>query len=100
MYDKNDKRRIYQLISMYIEKKIDEETFCNDFLSSYDLYLDYETLSEEEYEAFSELGKIASRFSEYEEDIIKYPGLYSTKESLNQKIVEIRNRLAKFFNEY
>ncbi len=99
MYERTDKRRIYQLIDMYLAKKIDEITFCSDFVSSYDLELDYETLTEEEHIAFSELGKIASRFSEFEEDIKKYPGIYYTKDDLMQKIIETKEKLVKFFKE-
>lgn len=82
---------------MYLQDKIDESTFCNDFIPSYDQELDYETLSAEEHQAFSELGKIASRFSEIEEDIMKYPGVYYTKEQLDKKIKETKEKLNKYF---
>jgi hypothetical protein len=99
MYERSDKRRIYQLIDMYLAEKIDESTFCGDFIPSYDLELDYDTLTDEEHQAFSELGKIASRFSEFEEDIKKYPGVYYTKEELKQKIIETKSKLEKYFKE-
>jgi hypothetical protein len=99
MDERADKRRIYELINMYLDKKIDEANFCKEFLIFYDLYLDYETLSTEERTAFSELGKIASRFSEFEEDIKKHPGIYYTKEELNEKTVEVKNNLTCFFEE-
>ncbi len=97
MYEKSDKRRIYQLIDMYLTQKIDEAAFCADFVPSYDLELDYDTLTDEEHRAFAELGQIASRFSEFEEDIKKYPGVYYTKEDLRQKIIETREKLKKYF---
>jgi hypothetical protein len=99
MYERKDKRRIYQLIDMYLAEKIDEATFCSDFIPSYDLELDYDTLTDEEHQALSELGKIASRFSEFEEDIKKYPGIYYTKNELKKKIIETKRKLERYFNE-
>jgi len=37
MYERIDKRRIYQLIDMYLSEKINEAAFCSDFVPSYDL---------------------------------------------------------------
>jgi hypothetical protein len=99
MYQKSDKRRIYQLIDMYLAQKINEAAFCADFIPSYDLELDYDTLTDEEHLVFSELGKIAGRFSGFEEDIRKYPGVYYTKEELRQKIIETKEKLKKYFEE-
>lgn len=82
---------------MYLAEKIDEAAFCDDFIPSYDLELDYDTLTDEEHEAFSELGKIVCRFSEFEDDIKNYPGVYRTKEEVRQKIIETREILQKYF---
>ena len=99
MYEKTDKRRIYQLIEMYLSEKIDEAAFCRDFVSSYYTELDYDTLTEEEHIDFSELGKVASRFSEFAEDIKKYPGTYFTKEEIKNAIIETKEKLKKHFEE-
>lgn len=99
MYEKNDKRRIYKLIDIYLSGKINESTFCNEFYSSYDLELDYDTLMEDEYKVFYELSEITCRFSEFEEDIRKYPGVYRTKEEVKQKIIETKEKLKKHFEE-
>jgi hypothetical protein len=97
MYEKTDKRRIYQLIDMYLSDKINESTFCHEFYCSYDLELDYDSLREDEHKVFYELSEIASRFSEFEEDIRKYPGVYYTKEDLRKKIIETKEKLKKYF---
>ena len=99
MYERTDKRRIYQLINMYLAEKIDEATFCNEFYCSYDLELDYDNLTNEEHQVLSELGKFASRFSEFYEDIKKYPGVYYTKNELRTKIIETKQKLEKHFNK-
>jgi hypothetical protein len=85
-FTRSDKRKIYQLIDLLLSHKISESTFCHEFCCSYDLELDYDTLTAEEYKAFSALGEITSRFSEFEEDIKKYPGTYYTKDELKEKI--------------
>lgn len=97
MYERTDKRRIYQLIDIYLSDKINESTFCHEFYCSYDLELDYDTLMEDEYKAFYELSEITIRFSEFEEDIKKYPGVYRTKEEVKQKIIETKEKLKKYF---
>jgi len=100
MYDKTDKRWIYQLIDMYLSDKINESTFCHEFYCSFDLELDYDTLMEDEYKAFYELSEITIRFSEFEEDFKKYPGTYYTKEELKKKIIETKEKLEKYIEEF
>ena len=98
MYEKTDKRRIYKLIDMYLSDKINESTFCHEFYCSYDLELDYDTLTEDEHKAFYELSEITSRFSEFVKDIEEYPGVYHTKAEVKQKIVETKEKLKKNFD--
>ena len=99
MYEKTDKRRIYELIDMYLNEKIDAPTFCYEFYFSYDLELDHKLLTEDEYKAFYELSQTTSRFSEFKEDFEKYPGVYRTKEELKQKITQTKHELKKYFKE-
>lgn len=101
MYERTDKRRIYQLIEMYLSGQIDEVSFCDEFYESYDLEVDHSTLTKEERKAFIELGVVAGRFSEFEEDHKKYPGTYYTKEKLKQQILKTKEDLKQqwFFEE-
>ncbi len=46
----------------------------DEFYYSYDLKIDYDTLSPAEYAAFSELEKVSSRFSHFNEDLKKTSG--------------------------
>lgn len=100
MYQNTDKRLIYQIINMYLSGNMDEYTFCHNFYCSYDLELDHNTLNQEERKAFLELSTVAGRFSESEEDIKKYPGVYYTKAELKNKIIETKKQLATCFMEY
>jgi hypothetical protein len=93
MFPKDDKRRLYQLIDMFLAKQITASVFCDEFYYSYDLEIDYDTLSALEYSAFSELEKVSSRFSQFNEDLEKYPGVYYNEEELKQKILETKEKL-------
>jgi hypothetical protein len=95
MYTKNDKRRLYWLIECFIEKKIDESTFCNEFYYSYDLEIDVNDLNEQELNLFDELNAIASRFSPYESDYNLDKRAFTTKEQLREKIAEVYIKLKK-----
>lgn len=93
MFEKDDKRRIYWLIDQYISGNITERSFCDEFYYCFDLELDYTFLSEKEYRVFSELGKVVSRFSEYDEDHKLDKNAFYTLEQLNEKVIESKDQL-------
>lgn len=99
MYEKNNKRKIYQLIDTYLSGEINESIFCHEFYVTYDLELDHDTLNADEYRAFYDLSEITSRFSEFEKDIKEHPGVYHTKEEVKKKVLETRYNLEKRFKE-
>lgn len=43
MFDKKDKRRLYQLMDMYVAGTITASVFCDEFYYCYDLELDNTT---------------------------------------------------------
>ena len=63
MYAKNDKRRLYQLMDMYVDGVITASVFCDEFYYAYDLEIADKDLTETERYMFTELDKISSRFS-------------------------------------
>jgi hypothetical protein len=93
MFEKKDKRRLSWLIDMYLEGKITARTFCDEYYYSYDLEIDNKDLNELEQQAFSELSKISSRFSEFPEDHAALPRGFYTEEQLKKKIEETKKRL-------
>lgn len=93
MFSKDDKRRLYQLMDMFLAKQLSASVFCDEFYYSYDLEIDYDTLTPEEYTAFSELKKVSGRFSQFDEDFEKYPGVYYNEAELKQKIIETKEKL-------
>ena len=70
--DEDYSKKLYQLLMDYLAKKIDTETFSDDFTIIYDLHVDYDTLSAEEQKLFGELSEITSRFSPFEEDLKEF----------------------------
>ena len=80
---------------MYLSGNISDKVFCDEFYYSYDLEIDLDTLTNIEKKAFSELSTGSDRFSEFEEDHIKYPKgfLYRSrvvaKDNRNQREVTI-----------
>ena len=99
MHPKTDKRRLYELMERFLDGKMDEPNFCDEFYYSYDLSLDYDTLTNEENHAFKELSNITSRFSEFEEEHKELPDFFYTKEELQQQIIETKNVLHEYFDK-
>ncbi|RAW01165.1 hypothetical protein [Pseudochryseolinea flava] len=93
MFEKNDKRRLYWLIDQYLLGKMNGWTFCNEYYYSYSLELKDEDLSKLEQFVFSELDKITSRYTDVQEDLVKYPGVYYNEEELRQKVIETKEKL-------
>lgn len=93
MFEKNDKRRLYWLIDQYLSEQINGWTFCNEYYYSYSLEIKSCDLTDIEQSAFSELDKISSRYTDVQEDLLKYPGTYYNEEQLKQKIIETKMRL-------
>lgn len=88
MFPKNDKRRLYQLMDMYLGGVINGWTFCDEFYYSYSLEIMDDDLSDREQFAFSQLSKITYRYTNIQEDLIKYPATYYDDNALKQKIIE------------
>lgn len=96
MYAINDKRRLYQLIEMYLSNKISTTVFCDEFYNCYDLELDKSNFSEIEIQKFEELNKVSSRYSQYEEDFKLDPKAFATDEEVYEKVKETQYNLKSF----
>ena len=93
MYKKNDIRRLYWLIEEYLKGSINEATFCDEFYYSYDLEIDKISLNDIEKSAFSELGKVTSRFSQHEDDHKLDARAFVSAEELRKKVIETKEKL-------
>ncbi|CAG5067310.1 hypothetical protein DYBT9623_00030 [Dyadobacter sp. CECT 9623] len=80
-------------MDMYLYDEISAKTFSDEFYYSYDLEVDIESLVEIEKEAFAELSKVSDRFSEFEDDHLKFPLGFFNAYKLKQKIIETKEKL-------
>lgn len=87
MYQKNDKRYLYQLISMFLRGEISPSSFCDSFYYSYDLgNIDQSTISALEKENFDHIKTATDRFSPYENDHTIAPKAFCTEEELYNRV--------------
>lgn len=93
MFKKDDKRYLYWIIEEYLENHISSRVFCDSFYEAYDLELNSRDLSSIELKVFSQLGTIANRFSEFQEDIDQYPGVYFSEVELKEAIMSAKKKL-------
>ena len=80
-------------MDLFLEEQILASVFCDEFYYSYDLEIDNDDLTQEEQQAFSDLSKVSSRFSQFEDDLKNYPGVYYSTEELRKKIRETKEKL-------
>ena len=93
MYERSDKRYIYNLINDYLESKIDEVALCDGMYSSYVHEIDETTLNDAESEVFSELEMVTKRFSEFDSDHKLDPKAFTTKEEVKKAVIEAKKKL-------
>jgi hypothetical protein len=94
------KNKLWRLIQEYLDQKIDEVIFCHNFFLIYIHEIDYEDFDDQEKIILSELSEVSGRFSEFESDHQKYPGVYYTKAELAAQIKDTKIKLMKIHPEY
>jgi len=100
MYAKNDKRRLYWLMSSYLEGTINESVFCDEFYYSYDLEIrGSNTLCQEEIDLFKELNLTSSRYSPYKSDHELDSKAFTTEKQLRDKVYEVYSKLSKYSDD-
>lgn len=82
------KEQLWYLIKGVVNGSYQVNIFCDEFTRVYYFETDYEALTEHEQYMFSEMAKMAVRYSEYEEDL-KIPHLYFSDEEIISKAKEI-----------
>ncbi len=93
MFEKRDKKRLYWLVNQFLSEKINARFFCDEYYYSYDLEIDDGDLTKLEREIFQELSVIVGRFSEFEDDIKKYPDTYITEGQLKENVQTFQKKL-------
>lgn len=82
------KEKLIYLVKEYIKGKYDTNTFCDQFTLIYDIETDYELLTEQENELFSQITQYTSRYSQYEEDL-RIPNMYYNEKNVFDKVKEV-----------
>ncbi|MCW3121411.1 MAG: magnesium and cobalt transport protein CorA [Flavipsychrobacter sp.] len=93
IYEAGDKRRLYYLIDLYSQGKINEPVFSREFCQLFDHEIEYEVLTPLEETVFDHLSNVASRYSSFEKDHILYPGVFYTVAELKEAIVNAKEEL-------
>lgn len=70
MLKNNDVSKLYQLIDLYLAKRINETEFCDKFFDIYDIIMNINDLNDIEKKVFDNLNKLVGDFLEYKD---KYP---------------------------
>lgn len=96
----SNKKYLYALIDAYLEKKLDEKTFCDNFYKAFDLGERSSELDQSEELIFDELGFVVGRFSSHEEDLKKMPNFFYNKNQLAAMIHKTKQELMKIHPEY
>lgn len=98
MYSQGDKRRLNQLIKMYLSNKITTTVFCDEVYYCFDLELESSELTDEEKRYFRKLDNVTSRYSEFEEDFKLAPRAFNTDKDVYEKAKETRCNLSSLFS--
>lgn len=70
------KEKLLYLISHYKSGNYSTDDFCNLYINAFVHENESNDFTNEEWEQFEQLMHIASRYSPYVEDIVKYPKVY------------------------
>jgi len=87
------RKKIFKLITDFYFGRIGAEKFCTSFYILYDLELAEDELTDLENQILDDLSLIVDRYSDVEDDHIKYPGAYTTIEQLKYSTSEAFKKL-------
>ncbi|ASA57926.1 hypothetical protein RND59_00610 [Vibrio ruber] len=88
----NPKEKILYLLREYEAGNYETEDFCNEYTQIFNIELDYDSLSEAEYESLEELSNFTARFSPFEEDL-KIINVYYDEKQVREKTRELIKKL-------
>ena len=88
----NPKEKLFYLLREYKAGNYKTEIFCDEYTQVFNIELDYDTLSEAEYELLEELSNFTARFSPFEEDL-KIPNVYYDEKQVREKASEVIEKL-------
>ncbi|AQP60432.1 hypothetical protein [Listeria monocytogenes] len=87
------KEQLYFLLNGMDNGEIEINTFINQFIKIFDLEIDYDELSKDEYTILGNVSDMAARFSDSEEDL-KLPNVYYSEKQVREEVTRSLEALA------
>lgn len=87
------KEQLYFLLNGMDNGEIEINTFINQFIKIFDLEIDYDELSKDEYTILGNVSDMAARFSDSEEDL-KLPNVYYSEKQIREEVTRSLEALA------
>lgn len=87
------KEQLYFLLNGLDNGEIEINTFINQFIKIFDLEIDYDELSKDEYTILGNVSDMAARFSDSEEDL-KLPNVYYSEKQVREEVTRSLEALA------
>ncbi|WP_420214901.1 hypothetical protein [Listeria monocytogenes] len=87
------KEQLYFLLNGLDNGEIEINNFTNQFMKIFDLEIDYDELSKEEYTILGNVSDMATRFSDSEEDL-KLPNVYYSEKQIREEVTRSLEALA------
>ncbi|EAD1191977.1 TPA: hypothetical protein IQC28_002266 [Listeria monocytogenes] len=87
------KEQLYFLLNGLDNGEIEINNFINQFIKIFDLEIDYDELSKDEYTILGNVSDMAARFSDSEEDL-KLPNVYYSEKQVREEVTRSLEALA------
>ncbi|MBV1214014.1 hypothetical protein J0N64_03480 [Listeria monocytogenes] len=87
------KEQLYFLLNGLVNGEIEINTFTNQFMKIFDLEIDYDELSKEEYTILGNVSDMVARFSDSVEDL-KLPNVYYSEKQIREEVTRSLEALA------
>ena len=85
----NGKDKLLYLIENYKTGNYSTDDFCSLYTNAFNHETEASDFTGEELEHYKQFMQIASRYSPYDEDLIKYPGIYNDTETINEALFKL-----------
>lgn len=89
----NIKEQLYYLIREYLKENYTTTIFCEQFTNIYCQERHKANFSKLEDVEFDSLNDVTSRYSEFDDDIKMYPGVYFSDKDVRKKVEEVNENL-------
>ncbi|EAE5174441.1 hypothetical protein [Listeria monocytogenes] len=87
------KEQLYFLLNGLDNGEIEINNFTNQFMKIFDLEIDYDELSKEEYTILGNVSDMVARFSDSVEDL-KLPNVYYSEKQIREEVTRSLEALA------